>query len=123
MTEPGSISASNTNSENHYQFLGTWTTSSGKNVNYILLKDTIETDLDVSRVYFNLEDIRNCENSFVEEKECSENLYISLVNLIMEQPTSEIVCELFRDFFVGLQPLASVLVTQQVSRWVSGFSH
>jgi len=116
MTEPGSISASNTNSENHYQFLGTWTTSSGKNVNYILLKDTIETDLDVSRVYFNLEDIRNCENSFVEEKECSENLYISLVNLIMEQPTSEIVCELFKKFLVGLQPLASVLVTHQLCR-------
>jgi len=116
MAELGSCSSLDTTSENHYQFLGTWRTSSGKNVNYILLKDTVETDLDVSRVYFNLQDIRNCENSSVVEKECSENLYISLVNLIMEQPTSEIVCELFRDFFVGLQPLASVLVTQQVSR-------
>ena len=102
--------------DSHYQLQGTWTTATGRSVNYLLLKESLDSALDISRVYFNVEDVRGCEGSAVAGEDVTDRLHISLVNLILEFPTSEIVCDLFRDFLAGLQPLASVLVSARLCR-------
>ena len=102
--------------DSHYQLQGTWTTATGRSINYLLLKESLDSALDISRVYFNVEDVRGCEGSAVAGEDVTDRLHISLVNLILEFPTSEIVCDLFRDFLAGLQPLASVLVSARLCR-------
>ena len=111
-----SVPVSDPPPDSHYQLQGTWTTATGRNINYLLLKESLDSALDISRVYFNVEDVRGCEGSAVAGEDVTDRLHISLVDLILEFPTSEIVCDLFRDFLAGLQPLASVLVSARLSR-------
>ena len=103
----------------HYQLQGTWTTSSRKNINYLVLKESLGCPInDISRIYFNVDDVRLCDGSrdVQVENGCNERIHINLLDLILEFPTSEIVCEIFKEFLVGLQPLASVLVSQKLAK-------
>lgn len=103
--------------ECHYQLQGTWTTSSGKNINYLVLKESLNCGIDVSCVYFNAEDLSRFKGLSLSEENCNgANIHISLINLITEFPTSEIVAEIFRQFLSELHPLTNVLVTNQLCK-------
>ena len=100
----------------HYQLQGTWTTTSGRNVNYIVLKTNLESKVDVSKIYFNIEDVTQC-NGFneINTSGLTDRLHINLLNILLEFPTSEIVTEIFKEFLDGLQPLASIEVLQPLA--------
>ena len=103
--------------DSHYQLQGTWTLSTGRHFNYLVLKDSLESSADISNVYFCVEDVcqsPGCDN--MNFNNINERLHINLLHLIMEFPTSEIVSELFRDFLNNLQPLASVQVSEKLCK-------
>ena len=107
----------NTSDASHYQLQGTWTLSTGRHFNYLVLKDSLESSADISNVYFCVEDVcqsPGCDN--MNFNNINERLHINLLHLIMEFPTSEIVSELFRDFLNNLQPLASVQVSEKLCK-------
>ena len=107
----------NTIEASHYQLQGTWTLSTGRHFNYLVLKDSLESSADISNVYFCVEDVcqsPGCDN--LNFHNINERLHINLLHLIMEFPTSEIVSELFRDFLNNLQPLASVQVSEKLCK-------
>jgi len=99
----------------HYQLQGTWITASGKNVNYIVLKEDLESKVDISKIYFNIEDISQCGGFDINMTGVTDRYHLNLLNVILEFPNSEIVSDIFRDFVGGLQPLASTEVTQPLS--------
>ena len=99
----------------HYQLQGTWSTASGAQVNYLVLKPNLDSEVNITNVYFNVDTLRQfkgCEYS----EPTSKYAYINIVNLITEFPTSEIVSELFRQFLSDLQPTASFLVNNQLNK-------
>ena len=104
-----------TDDGSHYQLQGTWTVSTGKHYNYLVLKDSLESSAEISNLYFNVEDVMQsagCDN--LNLNNINERLHINLLHLISEFPSSEIVSELFRDFLNNLQPLASVQVSERL---------
>ena len=113
--DSGLLSMSENCDGSHYQLQGTWTISTGKHFNYLLLKDSLESSAEISNVYFNVEDVlqgNGCENMNLNN--ISERLHINILHLISEFPTSEIVSELFMNFLNNLQPLASVQVCEKL---------
>jgi len=115
MTAEDSLSEQLLNSSCHHQLQGTWITASGKNVNYIVLKEDLESKVDISKIYFNIEDISLCGGFDINMAGVTDRYHLNLLNVILEFPNSEIVADIFRDFVGGLQPLASTEVTQPLS--------
>ncbi|XP_023321336.1 uncharacterized protein LOC111696046, partial [Eurytemora carolleeae] len=99
----------------HYQLQGTWETPSGKFVNYIILKDSLESKVDISRIYFNIEDINKCRGFNLDLSGVNDRYHLNLLNLILEFPHSELVMDLFKEFLNSLNPLASTEVTEPLS--------
>jgi len=99
----------------HYQLQGTWQTPGGKYVNYIILKDSMESKVDISRIYFNMEDINKCRGFNLDLTGANDRFHLNLLNIILEFPNSEIVLDLFKDFIAALAPLASTQVHESVS--------
>jgi len=99
----------------HYQLQGTWQTPSGKYVNYIVIKDTLESKIDLSRVYFNIEDINKCRGFNLDLTGVNDRYHLNLLNIILEFPQSELVLDLFTEFLSGLNPLTSTEVTEPLS--------
>jgi len=115
MTTEDSLSEQLLNSTCHYQLQGTWTTGSGKNVNYIVLKEDLESKVDISKIYFNIEDISQCGGFDINMSGVTDRYHLNLLNVILEFPNSEIVADIFREFVGGLQPLASTEVAQPLT--------
>ena len=98
----------------HYQLHGTWTSSTNKSVNYIVLKKTLRSETSAVGVYFNVDDLKQFDGVDVTEE--NSDVHISLVNLITEYPASEVVNQILKQFLSGLQPRASVLINSELSQ-------
>lgn len=99
----------------HYQLQGTWQTPSGKYVNYIVLKDNLEAKVDISRIYFNIEDLNKCRGFNLDLSGVNERYHLNLLSIIFEFPQSELVMDLFKEFLSSLNPLASTEVSEPLS--------
>jgi len=100
----------------HYQVQGTWTTTQGKHVNYMVLREGLDETENhkIGNVYLNLGDVQACGGLLLNDLqlEASDRAHVRLVHLVAECPEAVIVKELFQDFLNSLQPLASVHVTE-----------
>ena len=107
------------NCVSHYQVQGTWTTTQGKHVNYMVLREGLDDTENhkIGNVYLNLGDVQACGGLLLNDlqMEATDRAHVRLVHLVAECPEAVIVRELFQDFLSSLQPLASVQVTEALS--------
>ena len=91
---------------------GTWTTSCGHHVNYLVLKDSLGTTgpPDLANIYLHLESVRACgglrldledrkdkrDGCGVEEEEDVSKVYVRLIQLVAECPGAVVVQQLFQ---------------------------
>jgi len=115
ISDEGNITDQMLNSSCHYQLQGTWNTLSGKHVNYIVLKDDLQSKVDVSKIYLNIEDISHCSGFNINMVGVTEKYHLNLLSVISEFPNSEVVADIFREFVDNLQPIASTEVTEPLS--------
>jgi len=99
----------------HYQLQGTWETPSGKYVNYIVLKDSLESKIDISRIYMNIEDINKCRGFNLDLTGVNDRYHLNLLNIILEFPQSELVLDLFKAFLSSLNPGLNTEVLEPLS--------
>ena len=103
----------------HYQVQGTWTTTQGKHVNYMVLREGLDDTENhkIGNVYLNLGDVQACGGLLLNDLklEATDRAHVRLVHLVAECPEAVIVRELFQDFLSSLQPLASVQVSEALS--------
>lgn len=107
------------NCVSHYQVQGTWTTTQGKHVNYMVLREGLDDTENhkIGNVYLNLGDVQACGGLLLNDLqiEATDRAHVRLVHLVAECPEAVIVRELFQDFLSSLQPLASVQVSEALS--------
>lgn len=99
----------------HYQLQGTWQSPGGRCVNYIVLKENLENRIDITKVYFNIEDISKCPGFNLDLSGVTERYHLNLLNMILEFPHTELVTDLFREFIGSLNPLASTEVSEPIA--------
>lgn len=100
---------SDSEESSHFQLEGTWTLSSGKRVHFVALKQTRDSVMDMSNVYLSVEDVRASVQGDLELDE-GVGLHINIIDLVLEYPTSEIACDLFRYFLSNTDPGDTVRV-------------
>ena len=108
-----------TSCASHYQVQGTWTTTQGKHVNYMVLREKLDDSENhkIGNVYLNLGDVQACGGLLLNDLqlESTDRAHVRLVHLVAECPEAVIVRELFQEFLSSLQPLASVQVSEALS--------
>ena len=85
----------------HFQLEGSWTLSSGKPVHFVALKPSPDSVMNMANVYLNVEDVRTFVKDDIEE-DARVDLYINIIDLVLEYPTSDVVGELFRYFLSNI---------------------
>ena len=86
----------------HFQLEGSWTLSSGKPVHFVALKESPDSVMDMANVYLNVEDVRTFVKGDFEE-DARVDLYINIIDLVLEYPTSDVVRDLFRYFLSNIR--------------------